>query len=195
MKRFCLVLLALAAALAITPAAFADTFSFLFTTSNGTTFSGSLTGDLSSLGVYAITSGSGTLADTNWASGNGAYPVVPDPSSPNPTNSTVPVTWFTYDDLLTPGASDGEILDNNGLYFYDSSLQLAINIWSNGAGQPYTWELADSGGYRDGGDGEFYITPEPDSLLLLGTGLFGLALAIYWKASTSKPNVPMMHVA
>jgi len=175
--------------LAIVPFAKADTFSYLFTTSNGTTFTGTLSGDLSSPGVDAITGGSGTLNDTYFPSGNGVFNLVPDSDSPNPTNSTVPVTWFTYDDLLTPGAPDGEILDTNGLYFYDSSLGLAINIWGNGSGQPYTWELADSGGYRDGGDGEFYITPEPASLMLLGTGLLGLAFLVFRKAK--RPTATM----
>jgi hypothetical protein len=185
MKKYCLALLAIAAALAITPAIKADTFPFLFVTSNGTTITGTLTGSLSSPGVYAIDGVSGTLNDTYFPSANGVYDVVSDPISPDPTNSTVPVNWFTYDDLLTPGAPDGEILDNDGLYFYDSSLGWAISIWGNGAGQPYTWEVADSGGYRDGGDGEFYITPEPTSLLLLGTGLLGLAFLAFRKAKTT----------
>ena len=125
MKRFCLSLFAIAAVLAIAPAALADNFAFEFDTGSAT-ITGTLTGNLSSPGVYAITSGSAALSDAYWPSGNGDYDLVPDLSSPAPTNSTVPVNWFTYDDLLTPGAPQGAILDDDGLYLYDSSLGLAF---------------------------------------------------------------------
>jgi len=185
--RVASILVVMCFSIAIMPNAQADTFSVDFT-SGGSTVAGTLMGSLISPGVYAITGGSVTLTDSYWAGGNGVYSLVPDPSSPNPTNSTTPVNWFTYDDLLTPNAANGEILDGNGLYFYDSTLGLAINIWGNGPGQPYTWELADSNGYRDGGNGAFYITPEPGTLFLFGTGLLGLALMVFRSARSRLPS-------
>jgi hypothetical protein len=178
MKRVVKLSFVLAAvSLTLAPHALADTFSFHFTEDNGTIV-GTLVGNLSSPGQYAITSGSGTLTDTYWPSGNGVYSLVPDPSSPTPTNSIIPVSWFQYDDLLTPAAPNGEILDYYGLYFYNSSLGLAINIWGNGAGDPYTWEVADSGGYRIGGSGQFTV-PEASTALLLSVMMTVLGMGVF----------------
>jgi hypothetical protein len=178
MKRVVKLSVVLAAAgLTLAPHARADAFVFGFSTGSGISITGTLVGNSISPGQYAITSGSAILTDTNWPSGNGVYPLVPDPISPAPTNSTIPVNWFTYDDLLTPAATNGEILNINGLYFCDSSLGLAINIWGHGAGNPYEVEVADSGGYRVGGFGEFTV-PEASTTLLSGMMMAALGMGV-----------------
>jgi len=183
MKKFSLALLALALALAIAPAALADTFSFQFDANNGFVFAGQLTGtQTANPGQYLITSGTGIVTPT-MACCNVTFNI-----NPNAASDPLIPSWLSYDNLLTPGAPLGGILDNNGLIFTDPSNTFYLNVWGNGDGTFDAWLLNDSGGSRIGQplSGTFYITPEPGSLFLLGTGLLGLAIMLFRKAKPSR---------
>jgi hypothetical protein len=198
MKKFSIALFALASALAISPAAMADTFGFAFTTPNQGPSGGSdifaygtLIGTLISPGVWDITSGTiNVLGATTPVSGTGT--VIANPNAP--TKNTILSNsgqWdISYDDLLTPGASGHTpYVDNFGLLFSINGVE--INIFSgtssnpgfSGAGKNDYDTFVDSRGYTENGELNVYsITPEPSSLLMLGTGLLGLAFVVFRKA-------------
>ena len=72
MKRFPLALLALAVALAITPAALADSFNYTYT--DGTlTATGTLSGNLVAPGEYDITSGTISITGGGAVQGSGGF--------------------------------------------------------------------------------------------------------------------------
>jgi hypothetical protein len=171
MKKFSLVLLAIATALAISTVASAQpNYDFTFSGS-GITASGSL---------YSITpygNGGGYLATSGGLTLNGN---LADPFSliPNPNNGA-PAGYpgFIYDDLIFPtcaACKAGNLLDIDGILFTDNSNNV-INIWGTGSNTGYILYLGQS--YS----GTFTLTPPmpcPDggtTLTLLGLAIAGLA--------------------
>ena len=211
MKKFSLVLLALAAALAITPAALADSFVY---TISGSNFSANLVFQATSDGLqpgptigvdvlaYSVTSVSGTFTDPTATYTFGSSPIVPAAGA-NAYNLT-DADGYLFDNLIYPTLSGNEILDWGGILIQPEA-GFYLNIFGGyfgstdgltAPGDDYFY-FADNNYYSnnqipgkgtEGGAevegpavGTLVATPEPGSLFLLGTGLLGLAFIGYRK--------------
>jgi len=175
MKKFSIALIALAAAVAIAPAAKADTLSYAFVGSGldvKINFTYNPAND-------QITSVTGTVysAGVDITSPTAITALVPDSSSPTP----IVVGDSEFDNLISP--TSPLILDFYGVLFDAGGVD--INIFTNNGG--YQW--LDSETYPDSNNLSEplagYATPEPGTLVLLGTGLLGLAFVAFRKARPS----------
>lgn len=179
MKKFSIALLALAAALVITPAAKADSFSFTFTDAGAGTAS-----------ILPGVSGDACISVTNGVVTSlvGWFKLTPTSTAEQMTLDA-PGTPFGNDNVFNP--SGPLFFTFGGLVFTAGGQEFNLAGWSPYNG--YTGNIistAPDGSTFTPVSMEVTAAPEPGSLFLLGTGLLGLAVILFRKA---KPSGLVLH--
>jgi hypothetical protein len=201
MKKFWLVSLVLATALAAAPVAKADSYEISFSGAASGSYPGISGSGLVTLvstggGNYNIQSGLNSFSVNSSLTGN----LVQDPTSavvwanfdktPITFGATDPgatVDADSFDNILTLGSSP--YLDGNGILITLSNGGDLI-IWSDGNTDYWnefihgSFVIGSEANNGEGGDPislDITPAPEPSSLLLLGTGLLCMAGILFWK--------------
>jgi hypothetical protein len=212
------VAIAFVATLGMSQAAKADSYNFSVNGS-GIQASGIIqVSNTGPLGAYTVTGIAGSFSDSvNGISGaitglefappptfNLSPPAAPDTFSP----PAVTDAGFSYDNLFWPDANSPAVCTDALIFFggdfdvygmaFDVAGGYTVDVWSNGAlggyqlndsihGIPFTPNNLDGLAYAVNVSSS--PTPEPESLLLVGTGLSGMA-ALWRKKRTSSQTHP-----